>query len=424
MGHIEFTAGGTLELSESIPTANPPDIRFTFTARSMLAVAELPAEGEAGILYLRTGDNTLWFYAAEWHELGGGSELWLDDGDNLRPLTDGRGLLLRDSSGETVLITQGSMVFFGPVSADSPYFYKQGWPSALGLGGSLEITFPVNVYRTALKHHSTTPNSTDPSLPRTDWEEQNSYNDGQVHQMPAGTPPLHSSRWFMNVMGSGTKVTLERGNWQSEIELYAGLGSKITRPPTPARGAAHFSAQVQSFLNGQQIALQPAWDVEAFGITRNNFCTMLAPVTIGAYDSALQIWQPDTWRFAFPNNASSPDSFNATVASGHAGQLIQQRLPGQTNRYWVYAQPTVHPSFMSTLATGGYLSYTVIDAATGASPVGLPACFNNMQTLLAAFFGAVWAAEFAWVGMVEVLVRRNYTPAAAVMPNPAWPHAQ
>jgi len=314
------------------------------------------------------------------------------------------------------------MLFFGPVSADSPFLYKQGWPSALGLGGSLEITVPVDVYRTALKHHSTTPSSTNPSLPRSDWEEQNSYNDGQVHQMPANTPPLHYSKWFMNVMGSGTQVTPERGNWQSEIELYSGLGSQITRPPTPALGAAHFSAQVQSFLNGQQIALQPAWDVEAFGSTRNNFCTLQAPVTVGTYDPLGRVWAPDSWRFVYPNNVSSPDALNPTVATGHTSYLIHTPQPGVQKRYWVHAHPTVHPQFMNTLATGGYITYTLIDAATSGTPMGLPACFNNIEALLALFPGAVLSSEFAWVGLVEVLVRRCYIPGTLVAPNPGWPH--
>ena len=421
-GHIELEAAGTLELAESIPGANPPDFRFTLTARSMLAVESLPGSGAAEILYLRTSDNTVWFYVDDtWHELGGGSELWLDDGDNLRPLTDGRGLLLRDGSGETVLITQGSMVFFGPVSADSPFLYKQGWPSALGLGGSLEITFPIDVYRTALKHHSYTPNSTDPSLPRTDWEEQNSYNDGAAHEWPANTPPVHNSRWFMNVMGSGTQVTPERGNWQSEIELYSGLGSQITRSPSPALGCAHFSAFIESFLSGQQLTRQPAWDVEAFGITRNNFCSMLAPVTVGNYGPLQREWQPDTWQLAYANNATSPDQFNPTVATGHSAYFILEPEPEVQQKYWVYAHPTVSAQFMSTATTGGYITYQVIDAATGAEPVGLPACFNNIQALLMAYPGAVMNVEFAWLGMVEVLVRRDYTADLDVTPNMSWP---
>ena len=420
-GHIELTANGTLELAESIPGTNPPDFRFAFTARSMLAVTSLPGTGEAGILYLRTTDDTIWYYSSDtWYELAGDS-LWIDDGSQLRPATDGRGIVLRNAGEEPTLTLQDSAIYFGPVSGTVPFFLKQGWPNALALVGSLEITFPVDVYRTGLKHHTYSPNCTDPTVPRTDFKDENSYNDGAAHAWPANSPPVHNSRWFMNVMGSGTQVTPQRGNWQSEIELYSGLGSQITRAPSPALGCAHFSAFIESFLNGQQITRQPAWDVEAFGITRNNFCTMLAPVTAGSYDPILREWRPDTWQLTYPNNATSPDQFNPTVATGHTAYFILEPEPEVQQKYWVYAHPTVSAQFMSTATTGGYITYQVIDAATGAAPVGLPACFNNIQALLAAYHGAVMNLEFSWLGVVEVLVRRDYTADADITPNMAWP---
>ena len=141
-GHIELTADGTLELAESIPGTNPPDFRFAFTARSMLAITNLPGTGEAGIFYLRTTDDTIWYYSSDsWYELAGDS-LWIDDGSHLRPATDGRGIVLRNASADPTLTLQDSAIYFGPISGTVPFFLKQGWPNALALVGSLEITFP------------------------------------------------------------------------------------------------------------------------------------------------------------------------------------------------------------------------------------------------------------------------------------------
>ena len=148
---------------------------------------------------------------------------------------------------------------------------------------------------------------------------------------------------------------------------------------------------------------------------------MLAPVTAGSYDPILREWQPDTWQLTYPNNATSPDQFNPTVATGHTAYFILEPEPEVQQKYWVYAHPTVSVKFMSTATTGGYITYQVIDAATGAAPVGLPACFNNIQALLAAYHAAVMNLEFTWLGVVEVLVRRDYTADVDVTPNMAWP---
>lgn len=205
--------------------------------------------------------------------------------------------------------------------------------------------------------------------------------------------------------GASTLVNFDqytnRRSYISLLESTGGLFGTLGGVGLP--GLSHFSARYFDTAHSAQYV----WDVAAQGITRNNFCKMELAVVSPIFPAR------DYWIFTFDNSMTSPDIYNPHVVSGNVmietGELDYGAGPVPVVLE-IHVQPVYGvAAFSSITAVGGYVTYLVIDQATGneasfASLVPLPHHFNNLTNLYSMYRILIPVDS----PKVNVLVRRQY----------------
>lgn len=198
-------------------------------------------------------------------------------------------------------------------------------------------------------------------------------------------------------LGAGSGLTFDFwGDYYSKIFIDDSAGS-YQRGAVGVMGVSHYNAVLDNSAHSNA----PVWDVESEGITRNNFCKLAVNVSTGIPPGQ------DTWLFTFSNGFSSPDMLNPLAISGDWFLIEGEVLSTPGVMLEVYVQPVHDAAFSTNTTVGGYVTYLVIDQATG-NEVSVPypgvAHHWNNITALMSYFKALSPA----IPTISVLVRREY----------------